>query len=373
MPPEIQKVETAGDIKQFILFAHEIYKNDPHWVAPLNYERVRFFNPKINPFFEHAAVEMFIARNTSGRPVGRIAMVQDSAHNDFHNEKTGFFGLFECVDDLTVARSLLDTALNWCHQNKLNLLRGPVSLSTNHECGLLVDNFNDPPVMGIPYNPPYYSELLEKCGLTKTKDLISFSIDVVGIPKYLQRIIPRIVSRGRFKVRPLDMKQFNRELDILWGIYNTAWERNWGFVPMNRKEFFFAASEMKAVVDPELCFLAEVNGEPAGFSLTLPDVNQALKPLKGKLFPFGWLRFLRAKKSINRYRVITLGVKKQYQRLGIDAYFYFKTYEECLRKNIPLVDMSWVLEDNQDIIVPIQRVGGVPYKRHRIYERICEY
>ena len=165
------------------------------------------------------------------------------------------------------------------------------------------------------------------------------------------------------------MKQFEKEIDVLWDIYKSAWETNWGFVPMDQKEFVFTARQMKAVVDPRVCFIAEVQGIPAGFSLTLPDVNQALNNMRGKLFPFGWLKFILGKRRINRHRVITLGVKKPYQRLGIDAVFYYKIYKQLLEMKKPIVDTSWVLEDNQAMIGPIERIGGVPYKRHRLYER----
>ena len=178
-----------------------------------------------------------------------------------------------------------------------------------------------------------------------------------------------IQKRNRFGIRCLQMDRFGEEMDVLWDNYNVGWETNWGFVPLNHKEFVFTAREMKRVVDPRLCFIAEVNGEPAGFSLTLPDVNQALKPMKGKLFPFGWLKFILDKRRINRSRVITLGVKKQFQRLGIDAFFCHSTYKQLMKLNIFRVDMSWILEDNQAIIGPIEKIGGVPYKRHRIYER----
>ena len=277
--------------------------------------------------------------------------------------------MFECHHHSEAADALLDAAGQWCRNKGMECLRGPMNLSSNHECGLLVENFNDPPLIGIPYNPPYYEEMLQQWGLKKLKDLISFEIQITGIPEYLKRAIPLIQKRNRFSVRPLRLDRFDREMDVLWDIYNSAWESNWGFVPMNRREFLYTAKELKAIVNPEFCLIAEVRGESAGFSLALPDINQALRPLRGKLFPFGWLKFMLGRKKINRYRVITLGVKKKYQRLGIDAYFYYAIYQKLLAMNIPVTDTSWVLEDNQAIIDPIRRIGGVPYKRHRIYER----
>ena len=364
----LRRAESEGDLLRFIQFPRKIYTDASLWVPPLDYERKVFLNPKVNPYFDHAEVEHFLACTPGGKIKGRISAIVDRDHNAFHNENTGFFGMFESINDPAVASTLLDAAGQWCRDKGMDRMRGPMNLSTNHECGLLVENFDDPPVFGLPYNPPYYADLFQQWGLQKLKDLISFEIQITGIPPYLERAVTRIKKRNHFTLRSLNMRQFDREIETFWNIYNSAWETNWGFVPMNRKEFVFAASEMKRIVNPELCFVAEVNGEAAGFSLTLPDVNQPLRKLNGQLFPFGWLKFIQGKKNIDRYRVITLGVKKKFQRLGIDACFYHATYQKLLDLNIPMADLSWVLEENQAIIGPIKKIGGTPYKRHRIYE-----
>ncbi len=369
MTPVLKKVESPGDTDRFIRFPHQIYSDNSPWVAPLNGERKKFLSPETNPFFDHAEAEFFLALSTDGKTLGRIAAIVDHDHNRFHKEKTGFFGMFECVNDVEVSALLFNAAEQWCRKKEMDRIRGPLNLSINHECGLLVENFDDPPVLGIPYNPPYYADLFHHWGLEKTRDLISLEIQLTHIPDYLERAVTLIKKRNRFNIRCLQMDRFEEEMNVLWEIYNAAWEANWGFVPMNHKEFIFTAREMKHVVNPRLCFIAEVNGEPAGFSLALPDVNQALKSMKGKLFPFGWLKFILRKRRINRFRVITLGVKKQFQRLGIDAFFYHATYKQLMEINIFRVDMSWVLEDNRAMIGPIEKIGGVPYKRHRIYER----
>jgi len=365
----LKKVESPEDTNRFISFPHQLYTDDPLWVAPLSFERKKFLSPKINPFFDHAEAEFYLALSPSGKTLGRIAAVVDHDHNRYHQEHTGFFGMFECVQDTEVSTCLLNAAEQWCRKTKMDRIRGPLNLSINHEVGLLVENFDDPPVLGIPYNPPYYADLFHQWGLERIKDLLSFKIQLTQIPEYLQRAISLLEKRGRFTIRCLQMDRFDEEIDVLWGIYNSAWETNWGFVPMNHKEFVFTAREMKAVVDPRVCFIAEVKGEPVAFSLALPDVNQAIKSMKGKLFPFGWLKFILNKKRIDRYRVITLGVKKKFQRLGIEAFFNHATYKQLMEMDIYKVDTSWVLEDNRDIIVPIEKIGGVPYKRHRIYER----
>ena len=372
MGPVIKKAETREDINAFIRFPWNIYRDDPCWVPPLIGERKKFLDAQVNPFFEHAEAEYYLALHADGTPAGRIALVLNSRHNEFHSEKIGFFGLFESVNDQKVADLLLDIAYAWCQAKGLHSMRGPFNLSTNHECGLLLEGFDTPPVMGIPYNLPYYQSLFEQWGLRKARDLISLKLDIVEIPTYLDRAVSRLAKRTRFTMRPFRMDRFEQEVDIMWDIYNEAWNHNWGFVPMTQREFKFSAEEMKPIVRPEFCLFAEVEGEPAGFSLTLPDVNQVLINMDGRLFPFGWARFLWGKSKINAFRVLALGVKKKFRRLGIDACLYHETYKQFLASGIRWCDMSWVLEDNLDILRPIERIGGYSYKRHRIYERDCE-
>jgi len=371
MTYEINKVDTPADFNRFIRMPWEIYRDHPCWIPPLISERKRFLNPKLNPFFEQAEVELCLVLSVNRTPVGRIAFIMNHAYNRFRSEKTGFFGMFESVNEREASSLLLDWAFNRCRDQGLNQLVGPLNLSTNHECGLLVDGFDTPPMVGIPYNPPYYIDLLEQWGLSKAKDLLSLKLELTGIPEYLESTISRLVKRNRFSVRPIRLDRFEEEVDIMWEVYNASWSANWGFVPMSRREFVFSMNEVKIFIQPEYVLIAKVEDEPAGFSLTLPDINQVLRKIDGSLFPFGWATFLWNKNKINSYRVVALGVKKKYRRLGIDAYFYYEIYRQLLAGNIPWVDMSWVLEDNEDILAPIHRIGGTIYKRHRIYERTC--
>lgn len=363
------KVETRQDRERFIRLPWKIYKNQPSWVPPLIWEREKFLNPEINPFFEHAEVDLFLAVDADQSPVGRIALVHDRNYQKLHSEPLGMFGMFESVDDSRVFRLLLDQAHQWCQERAFSRLMGPMNLSTNHECGLLVEGFDSPTMFGIPYNPEYYGKHFEAWGLQKAKDLLAFRLDLIKVPDYLEKVAVKLKSRNHFNVRCLDMSRFEKEISVIWDIYNSAWDLNWGFVPMTQKEFEFSAREMKAIVQPEFCMIAEVKGEPVGFSLALPDVNQVLKKLDGSLFPFGWARFLWNKNKIDSYRVLTLGVKKKYRRLGIDAWFYYETYRLFIEKNIKWCEMSWLLEDNKGIVEPMHRIGGEIYKRHRIYER----
>ena len=370
---ELKRVATAKEKNVFIKLPWEIYRNEPCWIPPLLLERKKFLNSKINPFFKHAEVVYYLAFAENRKPAGRIAFILDHGYNEFHSEKTGLFGPFESIEDQRVVDLLLNAVFKECGARGLSRLMGPMNLSTNHECGLLVEGFEYPSMLGMPYNPPYYSNFLEEWGLVKAKDLVSFHIrDFKKIPEYLEGAMVRVRKRKRFSVRCLRMEQFEKELDILWEVYNSAWIHNWGFVPMTREEFIFASNEMRLIADPAFCLIAEVNGEPVGFSLTLPDINQVLKNMNGRLFPFGWFKFFMGKKKINSYRVLTLGVKKKFQRLGIDVHFYYETYKRCVEKKVPLCEMSWILEDNQAMLVPLHRMDAVIYRRHRIYERPCE-
>ncbi len=367
----VKKVESESDRKKFIRLPWKIYHNYPLWVPPLLFERKKFLNTGINPFFEHARVDLFLALSNQREPVGRIALILDRSHNAFHSENVCFFGLFECIDDAKTANLLLDTAYDWCRSQGADKLIGPMNLSTNHECGLLVEGFDKRPMIGIPYNPPYYSKLLTDWGLKKAKDLLSLYLCPFKVPNYLERAIVKIRKRNHFSIRPLRMNAYDEEIDHIWDVYNSAWSRNWGFVPMTRKEFAFAARELKTIVLPDLCFIAEKNGEPVGFSLCIPDMNQATKSMNGKLFPVGLVKYQLNKKKITDYRVLTLGVKKDFQRLGIDVSLYYETYKWMTEHRAHRVEMSWVLEDNQAMLAPLYRMNSKVYKRHRIYEREC--
>ena len=371
MTYEIRKVKTPADLNQFIRLPWELYGDNHCWVPPLISERKRFLNPKLNPFFEHAEVELCLAHSENRTPVGRIACILNHAYNTFHSKRTAFFGMFESVNQGEASDLLLDWAFKWCREKDLDQLVGPMNLSTNHECGLLVDGFDTPPMIGIPYNPPYYHDLFEQWGLTKAKDILSLKIEVTGIPEYLSSAISRLKRRNRFSVRPLRLDRFKKEVDIMWDVYNSSWGANWGFVPMSRQEFVFSFYEVKPFIQPEYLLIAEIEDEPVGFSLILPNINQVLKKINGSLFPFGWASFLWNKNKINSYRVVALGVKRKYRCLGIDAYFYHEIYRQMLARHIPWVDMSWVLEDNNAMLTPIHRIGGKVYKRHRLYERNC--
>ena len=371
MTLEIVRVLTARQKKQFIQLPWKIYKDFPMWVPPLISERKRFLDPEINPFFNKTDVDFYLVLSGHKEPLGRIAVINNRPYNEFHSEKTGFFGMFECAQNQEAANLLLDTAFDWCKSNGFSKLEGPMNLSTNHECGLLVEGFDSSPVLGITFNPPYYKNYFDDWGLRKSKDLVSLALDITHVPEYIEKASARISKRGRFIVRSLDMSKFESELQAVWDIYNSAWQRNWGFVPLTREEFLFIAEDLKRIIQPEVCLIAEVKGEPVGFSLAVPDINQSLQKMNGRLFPFGFMKFYLNKSKIDVYRVMTLGIKKEFHNRGIDVLLYYHLYKSFIKMKIRSCDLSWVLEDNESMLNPMLRLGALPYKRHRVYERIC--
>jgi hypothetical protein len=282
----VTPVRSSADKTAFIRMAYSIYQGDPNWVPPLEMERNDFLDPKKNPFFEFGEVELFLARR-GGQVVGRIAAVKDPHYNEFHGTNEGFFGLFECIQDAGVARALFDAASQWLRTKGFNKVLGPMNFSTNHECGLLVEGFTPPAIMTT-YNPPYYGSLIEANGFTKAMDLWSWELSSSAQPpEKVVRIAEKMRQREGITVRSVNLKKFDQEVALIKTIYNAAWEKNWGFVPMTEHEFDHLARDMKQIVRPELLLIAEVKGEPVAFSMTIPDANEALKAANGRLTTFG--------------------------------------------------------------------------------------
>lgn len=367
-------VESDYDKKRFIEFPYKLYANDSNWVEPLRFDVKNNLDTKKNPFYSHARLKMWIAVKNA-EVVGRVAAIINDNHNSFHNEKTGFFGFFESIDDKSVSAPLLDAALGFLRNEGMITARGPVSPSTNDECGLLVSGFDKEPVMLMPYNPPYYEELLTSYGFAKAKDMYAFWIskDVIKDQKMmdkLERITEMIKKREGIVYRNLNMKDFNNEVRRVKEVYNDAWSRNWGFVPLTDDEIDHLAKNLKMAVDPDFVQFADIDGKPVGFSLTLPDINQAIKGLNGKLFPLGVFKFLANKKKINRLRVIIMGVKKEYQKMGIDAGFYRDVIKAGNRKGYTGAEISWVLEDNFAMVQTAEKLGAKIYKTLRIFDKV---
>jgi len=369
----ITPVQSAQDREAFIRFPYTLYAGDPNWVPPLEMERRDFLDPKKNPWFEFGSVELFLARR-NGKVVGRIAAVNDPHWNDYYKTKLGFFGMFESIDDVSVAGGLFDAAASWVKAQGFAEMMGPFNFSTNYECAVLVEGFEAPPAVMMTYNPRYYDALYTACGFAKAKDLWAYDLSSsVPPPEKVVRVAEKIRQREGLVIRPIRMDDFANEVRRVKEIYNAAWEDNWGFVPMTDHEFDHIAKEMKAILRPELVLIAEVKGDPVAFSMTLPDANYALKAAGGRLtkwgLPIGLIKLLLASRRIRRLRLITLGIKEGFRKRGIDAVLYLETITTAKRLGYSGGEISWTLEDNHLVNRAIEMMGGKKTKTYRIYQR----
>ncbi|NOY77320.1 MAG: N-acetyltransferase [Calditrichaeota bacterium] len=370
----IEPVRSKKDLKTFIKIPWKIYLDDPNWVPPLIMDMKTMLDKEKNPFWKHSEGEYFIARK-EGQPVGRIAAIINHNHNSFHDELTGFFGFFESVNDEAVAHALLDAAEKWTKERGMKIFRGPMNPSTNDSCGFLLEGFNSPPVIMMTYNPRYYLDFMESYGLKKAKDLFAYFMDgeTVPISDKVKHIAELIQKRNKITIRSANMKRFQDELRIVKMVYNDAWSKNWGFVPFTDEEIDHIAEELKPIVVADLAIVAEIDGEPAGFSLAIPDYNQALIHVKdGRLFPTGLIKLLWYKRKIDTLRVIIMGMRHKYRNLGVDAVFYYETYKRGMAHGYTKGEFSWILEDNAPMNHTLEKLGSWVYKKYRIYEKSME-
>ncbi len=360
-----------SDLDRFIKFQWRIYENDPMWVAPLLMDVKTVLNREKHPFHQHAEVEYFLAWRGSD-VVGRIAAIVNRLHNEFHGDTLGFFGFFECIDDQSVADALLQQAETWLKARGRTAAQGPMNFSTNEELcspGVLIDGFDTPPKIMITHTPAYYARLLENAGYVKAKDLLCYYLDAMNTPQRLAKGMKRLGKAEGIHMRPLDLKDFAGELARVKAIYNTAWEKNWGFVPMTEAELDHMAKQLKPIIDPQLVVFAEVEGKPVAFALQLPDFNQALKHVNGRLLPTGVFKFLWYKRKINEVRVLTLGVIPEYRGRGIDAMLIMRMMEVSQPRGMAKGECSWILEDNTMMRHGMERMGGHVYKTYRVFEK----
>jgi len=380
----VRPVATADDLERFIALPYELLKGDPMWVPPLRMDVRTMLSRTKNPFFEHAEAEYFTAeRPATSAPVGpvyrrdgqkwevvgRIAAIHNRLHNEFHNDTVGFFGFFDCLDNADTAKALFQAAAAWLKARGLTVMRGPASFSTNDECGLLVQGFDTPPTILNPHNPRYYVGLVEGAGFIKAKDLIQFQSTTAQMPERLIKGARLIAERKKITLRPLNMKKFDEEVELIKKVYNAAWERNWGFIPMTDHEIDHLAKQLKPVVVPDLVVFCERNGETIGFAAALPDMNVALKTNpSGRLFP-GIVKVLWAARKINRLRILLLGLVKEYRMTGADALMYQWIWDKGTAKGFNWGEGGWLLEDNTAIINGLTHIGFGPYKTLRLYDR----
>ncbi len=366
----------VGDKKlreQFIRFPWQIYRGDPNWVPPLLLDRRNHLDPAKNPWWDHGKAQLFLARR-DGAWVGRIAAVHDVNYNRFQGLEQGFWGLFECIDDQEVADALFDAGERWVAAEGLTGYLGPMNFNTNQDCGLLIDGFDDPPMIYMTYNPPYYRRLCERAGFDKAMDVYSSWISATEDPpkiEKLRRVLERVRKRHGITLRNIDLANWAHEVDCIYGVYNSAWEKNWGFVPFTRREFEHLCDDLKLVLRPELGFVAEVEGEPVAFSVTILDANRAFHKVNGKLFPFGLLSLLWNLKvrGVDRLRLLALGIKEEYRRKGLDSFLLHESLMAARRLGYTGGEVGWTLETNDPVNRLIEAMGGKVVKTYRFFER----
>lgn len=372
---DVRPVGGSADLARFIDLPWRIYEGDPNWVPPLRLAVKQSLDIKKNPFYKHARIQLWNAYK-GGEHVGRIAGIVDDNHNKFHEESTAFWGFFECVDDKAAAAALFAKAEDWARAQGMTVLRGPMSPSTNHECGLQISAFDTDPYIMMTQNPPYYQRLVEELGHGKAKDLYAWIVNGHNpVDERLVKFTKRLQERQGVKIRCVDMKNYEAEVERILEIYNDAWERNWGFVPMTDEEFRHMAKDMKAIVVPEMLYIAELKGEPVAFGLFLPDVNMIMRRIpSGRLLPTGLFKILWhtkfSRKLVNRGRVLTLGVKKKYRSYGIAPAMYLRYMSDGVKYGYPSAECSWILEDNKAMNDGLRMMNATHYKTYRIYDKV---
>ena len=365
------KIIEAADpraIREFIDFPYRLYSGDPFWVPPLRLDTKEKLSPK-HPFWIHSENKLFLAKNDDGKTVGRIAAIIDANFINFQNRKTGYFGFYESVNDLEVCRALTAECEKWLRLKGMEDVIGPMNPSTNYECGFLLEGFDSSPFIMMTYNPASYLSLFEACGYLKAKDLLAFFMFAKDGPMgRLEKVAKKVRDREPdIKVRPADMKNFASEAETIKTLYNSAWEKNWGFVPMTDAEFDDMAKTLKMLVDPYVLLVAEAKGTPAGFIMALPDYNQLFKTMNGRLFPFGIFKLLFMRKRINQARLILLGIKEEFRGRGLDSLLYYEVIKNARKRGYHQGEFSWVLEDNVLTTRASEMLGGRVYKKYRIY------
>jgi len=365
---EILPVRGRRDFRRFIDYAYTRNAGDPNWVPPLRLGEQDRLNPRKNPFFAHADVELFIAMR-DGRVAGRVAAIDDRLHNATHGDNIAMFGLFE-ADDSDASRALLAAAEAWAAGRGRSAIRGPINPSMNDNCGLLVEGFDTKPMLLMPHNPPEYAAFIEASGYAKVKDLFAWMYELdQPVPEVVRRLAERRRERLALTIRTIRMREFLREADRLRELYAGAWEKNWGFVAPTVDEFRHIAQDMKLIFDPKFGVVAEADGKLVACAVALPDINQALVGTGGRLFPFGLLKLLRRKQYIDQGRLLLLGIDPAYRSHGLFPLLLIELHRQLADTSYKRVEFSWVLEDNNDINRPAAEGGARRYKTYRIYQK----
>ena len=374
MGVEVKAVSGARDLRAFIDLPFSLHANHPQWVPPLKLERRIFLNRRLNAFFSHGEAEYFLARR-DGRVVGRISAQVNHAFNDYQKKNWGWFGFLEFEDDGEVLDALLAAAAGWLAERGKERMVGPACFAMNDESGILIEGFELRPMIVQPWNPPYYQQRIEAAQMTKAMDLLMWNLEVSDREKVLPVIFElaeKVQSEHGIRVRPMRRRQLRKDMDAFAEVYNSAWSENWDFVPYSKKDLDAYAQELQLVFDKHWFMIAEREdtGEVVGMAITVPDVNQVLAQMHGKLLPLGWWKFLTKGKRIDRVRVGFLGVKPEYQHTGVAAKLYVEHFNAAAVRPQTGGEMGWILETNTPMNRGMEAMGGRVVKRYRVYERL---
>ena len=366
----IETVENRTQLREFVRFPLSVYSDGSPWVPPVWRDEMMRLDRARSPFFEHSDAALFLARDASGEPVGRIAAIRFNRHLEVYDDDIGFFGFFECIDDESVSRRLFATVVEWLRGQGLKRVRGPASFTINEEIGLLIENFDEPPTMLTTWNPPYYQRLVELAGFTKVEDLLARELAFADLDvRYLERLAKAGERNGQVTIRPANLAKLETEVEILMKIYAEAWSENWGAVPISHDEFQKLAGDLKPFLLPECTLVAEYDGEPVGICVAVPDINVAVKACDGRFGPLGLLRFLLARRRIDLIRGLVAGVLKAHRNKGIESAFGSRIVRALMGSRYKRIEFSWMLESNFRVHRVLENSGAKVTKRWRVYER----
>lgn len=371
----VKKVGSKSELAKFIDFPHDLYKDDANYVPELHIAQRDILTPGKHPFHEHSKLQAFLLYD-GDKIIGRIAAILNNNYNRFNNCNEGFFGFFEVTNNILAAKLLFDAAEAWLKEQKVISVLGPANPTTNDSTGMLIEGYDSPPVAMMTYNKPYYSKFLEEIGYHKKTDLLAYDLPTKTVDQRSVKLRASLEQRLQQKgivIRPINMKDFKNEVEKLLQVYNSAWDKNLGFVPMTENEFRYLAKDLKMILDKDFCLVAEHNGKMVGFGLAIPDINQLLiKINRGRLLPTGIFTLLFGKKKIDYVRVLALGVTEPYRKLGIEACFYARIIETAQKKNIRGGEASWILEDNEMMNKGLEHLNAKVYKRYRVFEKMLK-
>ena len=371
MSVDVRPVQGFRDLREFIALPFRLHAGTP-WVPPLKIERYLFLNRRLNPYFTHGEAEYFLARR-NGRVVGRVTAQLDRAFNDYHQAKWGMFGFLEFEEDPEVLEALLEVAAQWLTERGCDRMVGPMDFQLNDESGIMIEGFERDPSIRQSWHPPHYQRCVEAAGLTKAMDLLSYFLDVHDRDKVLP-ILPEIAEQARtkhgIKLRKMTRRGLRRDMDEFAKVYNAAWSGNWGFVPYSKKDLDEYAHSMQLVYSRDWFMVAEIDGETVAVAISIPDINQALKRMKGRILPFGWWYYLNRDRLMDHVRVGFLGVMPEHQHTGAAALLYMEHYAMAAKTRQHWGEAGFILESNKSMNRALEAMGAAVIKRHRVYERM---